>query len=66
MSGSAIQQVDIRISTANVAFSKDPGNEIAYILRQLALRFEAHVPPGFPTDSNGNRCGYVILTRAPD
>lgn len=55
------EQVTIRISTENDAFTDAPASEIARILRDLAAQYERDGEPlRTIRDANGNRCGTII------
>lgn len=61
------ERITIIIDTDNDAFADMPGQEVAGMLRDLALVFARG---GFPgerlRDSNGNTCGSVAITHKPE
>lgn len=58
-----MENIKIRIDTANSAFDEAPATEVARILRDLAECFEqGDEVEGALRDINGNFCGEVIVT----
>jgi predicted aconitase len=52
--------ITIEINNSGSAFD-EPREEIARILRELAVQIEAGNTPYFLRDFNGNRCGTVQM-----
>lgn len=62
-----VENITIRLSTANAAFEDAPATEIGRILRDLATKVEERGElPAVIYDINGNSCGECLIVREED